>query len=321
MDGVCVLCTLSITDIAWKDVAPVSPHEDIVCFFDSYGCGYLDAPRVTYDTTLYITQLVLFVQHVKWENTFVVGLSMANLSSVIKRPFHSVADPLYIEEVKLSHPDVHVPSPRSITLICCETVRFIAKIAYLSTFQQTSRTSFEFFRSLDLWRVSIDEAYVESRNNVRLGTRFYPAKFPPPMKWWLLKILCAKFVVCVANDASLWFISLCRTTNNWAIGQHLFAADTKVLKVSLFPIDVAQRQDQPDVLTVATIKRSPTLHIKNGSERMTTDCAEVYYALTLGSDRYKLSTLHEDIDHDEALLAEVGMVLAEQLSRHSTNHL
>ncbi|KAG1846955.1 hypothetical protein C8R48DRAFT_423662 [Suillus tomentosus] len=23
---------------------------------------------------------------------------------------------------------------------------------------------------------------------------FYPAKFTPPMKWWLLKILCAKFL-------------------------------------------------------------------------------------------------------------------------------
>ncbi|KAG2056574.1 hypothetical protein BDR06DRAFT_1005872 [Suillus hirtellus] len=49
---------------------------------------------------------------------------MANLSSVNKRPFHSVANPLYIEEVNLSHPNIHVPSPR---------MRFIAKIAYVMT--------------------------------------------------------------------------------------------------------------------------------------------------------------------------------------------
>ncbi|KAG1884719.1 hypothetical protein F4604DRAFT_1574201 [Suillus subluteus] len=35
--------------------------------------------------------------------------------AVNKRPFHSVADPLYIEEVKLLRPDVQVPSPRTVS--------------------------------------------------------------------------------------------------------------------------------------------------------------------------------------------------------------
>ena len=35
--------------------------------------------------------------------------------AVNKRPFHSVADPLYIEEVKLLRPDVKVPSPRTVS--------------------------------------------------------------------------------------------------------------------------------------------------------------------------------------------------------------
>ncbi|KAG1737253.1 hypothetical protein EDB19DRAFT_1637227 [Suillus lakei] len=35
--------------------------------------------------------------------------------AVNKHPFHSVADPLYIEEVKLLHPDVKVPSPHTVS--------------------------------------------------------------------------------------------------------------------------------------------------------------------------------------------------------------
>ncbi|KAG1852674.1 hypothetical protein F4604DRAFT_1515386, partial [Suillus subluteus] len=35
--------------------------------------------------------------------------------AVNKRPFHSVADQLYIEEVKLLRPDVKAPSPRTVS--------------------------------------------------------------------------------------------------------------------------------------------------------------------------------------------------------------
>ncbi|KAG2118386.1 hypothetical protein DEU56DRAFT_747789 [Suillus clintonianus] len=35
--------------------------------------------------------------------------------AVNKRPFQSVADPLYIEEIKLLRPDVKVPSPRTVS--------------------------------------------------------------------------------------------------------------------------------------------------------------------------------------------------------------
>ncbi|KAG1719043.1 uncharacterized protein EDB91DRAFT_1065957 [Suillus paluster] len=58
--------------------------------------------------------------------------------------FHSVANPLYIEEVKLLRPDVQVPSPRTVSCdintIYCEaskndkiyfSVRFIAKTVLL----------------------------------------------------------------------------------------------------------------------------------------------------------------------------------------------
>jgi pimeloyl-ACP methyl ester carboxylesterase len=46
---------------------------------DLYGRGYSDAPQTTYDTTLYVTQLALLMQHVKWEKAHVVGVSMVGV--------------------------------------------------------------------------------------------------------------------------------------------------------------------------------------------------------------------------------------------------
>ncbi|KAG2361606.1 Alpha/Beta hydrolase protein [Suillus spraguei] len=68
---------LSIPAIVWKDVAPVLASRGYrVLLYDLYGRGYSDAPQVTYDTALYTTQLALLMQHVKWDNAFIVGLSM-----------------------------------------------------------------------------------------------------------------------------------------------------------------------------------------------------------------------------------------------------
>lgn len=68
---------LSIPAIVWKDIAPALASRGYrVLLYDLYGRGYSDAPQVTYDTTLYTTQLALLMQHVKWDNAFIVGLSM-----------------------------------------------------------------------------------------------------------------------------------------------------------------------------------------------------------------------------------------------------
>ena len=45
-------------------------------FTDLYGRGYSDAPKTTYDTTLYTTQLALLMQYLKWDKANIVGLSM-----------------------------------------------------------------------------------------------------------------------------------------------------------------------------------------------------------------------------------------------------
>lgn len=88
---------LSVPAIIWRDVAPqLASNGYRVLLYgnyliavdgyyslssvpsDLYGRGYSDAPKTTYDTTLYVTQLALLMQYIGWENTHVVGLSMVS---------------------------------------------------------------------------------------------------------------------------------------------------------------------------------------------------------------------------------------------------
>ncbi|KAI6043741.1 Alpha/Beta hydrolase protein [Pisolithus marmoratus] len=76
-DKVVLIHGLSIPAIVWKNVAPVlASHGYRVLLYDLYGRGYSDAPRLTYDVSLYTTQLALLMQHVHWDNVRIVGLSM-----------------------------------------------------------------------------------------------------------------------------------------------------------------------------------------------------------------------------------------------------
>ena len=50
---------------------------------DLYGRGYSDAPDVTYDVSLHTTQLALLMQHIRWDNAYVVGLSMVRIQLVV----------------------------------------------------------------------------------------------------------------------------------------------------------------------------------------------------------------------------------------------
>ncbi|KAI0303924.1 alpha/beta-hydrolase [Russula brevipes] len=68
---------LSIPSLIWKDVAPTLASRGYrVLLYDLYGRGYSDAPEITYDASLYATQLALLMQHVKWPNAYVAGVSM-----------------------------------------------------------------------------------------------------------------------------------------------------------------------------------------------------------------------------------------------------
>ncbi|KAH9965783.1 alpha/beta-hydrolase [Russula dissimulans] len=68
---------LSIPSLIWKDVAPTLASRGYrVLLYDLYGRGYSDAPEITYDSSLYATQLALLMQHVKWPKAYIAGISM-----------------------------------------------------------------------------------------------------------------------------------------------------------------------------------------------------------------------------------------------------
>ncbi|KAJ3488514.1 hypothetical protein NLI96_g2794 [Meripilus lineatus] len=68
---------LSVPSIIWQDIAPQLVAKGFrVLLYDLYGRGYSDAPQVTYDTSLYVTQLALLFQYIRWDKANVVGVSM-----------------------------------------------------------------------------------------------------------------------------------------------------------------------------------------------------------------------------------------------------
>nr|GAT54774.1 predicted protein [Mycena chlorophos] len=69
---------LTTPSIAFTHIVPILASANFrVLVYDLYGRGYSDAPRnATYDSNLYVTQLALLLQHVRWERARVVGYSM-----------------------------------------------------------------------------------------------------------------------------------------------------------------------------------------------------------------------------------------------------
>ncbi|KAF9002314.1 Alpha/Beta hydrolase protein [Cyathus striatus] len=68
---------LTIPAMVWKDIATALAKQGYrVLVYDLYGRGYSDAPRTTYHTALYTTQLALLMQYLKWDKAIIVGLSM-----------------------------------------------------------------------------------------------------------------------------------------------------------------------------------------------------------------------------------------------------
>lgn len=51
---------------------------------DLYGKGYSEAPQVTYDPNLFVTQLALLLQFVGWQKSAIVGFSMVRLVPALR---------------------------------------------------------------------------------------------------------------------------------------------------------------------------------------------------------------------------------------------
>lgn len=46
---------------------------------DLYGKGYTDAPKTDYHTNLFVTQLALLLQYLKWDHAHIAGFSMVRI--------------------------------------------------------------------------------------------------------------------------------------------------------------------------------------------------------------------------------------------------
>ncbi|KAI0662774.1 alpha/beta-hydrolase [Cubamyces menziesii] len=68
---------ISTPAMSWREIAPYLAEQGFrVLVYDLYGKGYSEAPHMTYDWTLFCTQLALLLQYVRWEAAHVVGFSM-----------------------------------------------------------------------------------------------------------------------------------------------------------------------------------------------------------------------------------------------------
>ncbi|PSR79227.1 hypothetical protein PHLCEN_2v7085 [Hermanssonia centrifuga] len=68
---------ISTPSFGFKNVAPELVKNGFqVLLYDLYARGYSEAPQVSYDPNLYITQLALLLQYIHWSNVNVVGMSM-----------------------------------------------------------------------------------------------------------------------------------------------------------------------------------------------------------------------------------------------------
>jgi pimeloyl-ACP methyl ester carboxylesterase len=68
---------LSIPSLIWRDIAPSLAAQGYrVLLYDLYGRGYSDSPQTKYDSNLYVIQLALLMQHIKWDKAALVGVSM-----------------------------------------------------------------------------------------------------------------------------------------------------------------------------------------------------------------------------------------------------
>ncbi|KAF7296570.1 Hydrolase-4 domain-containing protein [Mycena chlorophos] len=86
---------LTSPSIAFTHIVPILTSANFrVLVYDLYGRGYSDAPRkVTYDSNLYVTQLALLLQHVRWKRARIVGYSMGGpIAAAFVAAFPSLVD-------------------------------------------------------------------------------------------------------------------------------------------------------------------------------------------------------------------------------------
>ncbi|KAJ6602303.1 Alpha/Beta hydrolase protein [Mycena sp. CBHHK59/15] len=118
---------LSIPALIWEPIVPqLTAAGYQVLLYDLYGRGYSDAPQgATYDTSLYLTQLALLLQHLEWHRTRIMGVSMggaiaaafvATFPARVERDVILVASAGLVQSAELSRTSKFMSSPLVQTL-------------------------------------------------------------------------------------------------------------------------------------------------------------------------------------------------------------
>ncbi|CCM01946.1 uncharacterized protein FIBRA_04019 [Fibroporia radiculosa] len=68
---------LSTPAITWIEIGPYLASRGFrVLIYDLYGKGYSEAPQTTYHTSLFVSQLALLMQYIRWDSAHITGFSM-----------------------------------------------------------------------------------------------------------------------------------------------------------------------------------------------------------------------------------------------------
>ncbi|KAI0361681.1 alpha/beta-hydrolase [Trametes cingulata] len=112
---------ISTPGVTWKDIAPYLAEEGFrVLVYDLYGKGYSEAPKTTYDPTLFVVQLALLLQYVRWDAAHIVGFSMgggvaaaftASLPHLVAGKTVFIASAGLIDHIRAPNPATRVPIP------------------------------------------------------------------------------------------------------------------------------------------------------------------------------------------------------------------
>lgn len=68
---------LSTPAVTWVHIGPYLASRGYrVLLYDLYGKGYTEAPQTTFHTSLFVTQLALLMQYLRWDSAHIGGFSM-----------------------------------------------------------------------------------------------------------------------------------------------------------------------------------------------------------------------------------------------------
>ncbi|EIW64718.1 alpha/beta-hydrolase [Trametes versicolor FP-101664 SS1] len=117
---------ISTPGVTWKEIAPyLAEHGFRVLVYDLYGKGYSEAPKTAFDATLFVVQLALLLQYIRWDAAHIVGFSMgggvaasfaASVPHLVAGKVVFIAAAGLLTRLSAPNPSARVPIPEHLEL-------------------------------------------------------------------------------------------------------------------------------------------------------------------------------------------------------------